>query len=320
MTRSEELRLITKVASLYYEHNLRQIDIANQLYLSQAKVSRLLKRALEENIVRITVSGPRGSPSDLEYTIQQTYGLKDVIVVDTGADEDELLHNLGSAGAYYLESTIKNGECIGISSWSETLLAVANAMTILDNAVKAHVVQILGGIGNPNAAHHAAQLTRVMAQLVNGEATMLQAPGVVGLAGTRSILLSDPFVAKAVSQFDEISMALVGIGSVAPSRLLASSGNVFSKEELGLLRKAGAVGDICLRFFNKDGRSVNTPLEDRVIGISLEQLKRVPRAIGIAGGLRKLGAIRGALMGQWISILITDQLVGQELIGSAKTD
>jgi DNA-binding transcriptional regulator LsrR (DeoR family) len=320
VTRPEELRLIAKVASLYYEHNLRQVDIANQLDLSQAKVSRLLKRALEEKIVRITVSGPRGSHPDLEYTIQQAYGLKDVIVVDAGADEDELLHNLGSAGAYYLETTIKDGECIGISSWSETLLAVANAMTVLDSSIKAHVVQILGGVGNPNAAFHAAQLTRRMAQLVNGDAMVLPAPGVVGLEETRNILLSDPFVAQAVDRFDHITLALVGIGSVAPSRLLASSGNVFSQEELDQLRKAGAVGDICLRFINKDGKPVSTPLENRVIGMSLEQLKRVNRAVGIAGGMRKISAIRGALKGCWISVLVTDQLVAQELVRSANNN
>ena len=313
MTRPEELRLITKVASLYYEYRLRQIDIAHQLDISQAKVSRLLKRALDEDVVRITVSRPTGSYPNLEYEIQQRYGLKEVIVVDTGADADELLRNLGSAGAYYLETTIRNGECIGISSWSETLLAVANAMTMLDSSVKAQVVQILGGVGNPNAAIHAAQLTRRLVSLVNGEATVLSAPGVVGMEETRDILLSDPFVTEAVAKFDEITLAVVGIGSVAPSRLLASSGNVFSQEELDQLRDAGAVGDICLRFFNRDGQPVDTPLEKRVIGMSLAQLKRVNRTVAIAGGQRKISAIRGAVRGGWISVLITDRHVAQEL-------
>lgn len=314
MTRLEELRLITKVASLYYEHNLRQIDIANQLDISQAKVSRLLKRALDEDIVRISVTRPTGSYPDLEFAVQQRYGLKEVIVVDSGADSDELLRNLGSAGAYYLETTIKNSECIGISSWSETLLAVANAMTMLDSSVQAHVVQILGGVGNPNAASHAAQLTRRMASLVNGEATVLSAPGVVGKEETRNILLSDVFVTEAVAKFSDVSLALVGIGSVAPSRLLASSGNVFSQEELDHLRDVGAVGDICLRFFNPEGKPVDTPLDKRVIGMSLDQLKRVPRAVGIAGGNRKIAAIRGAVKGGWVSVLITDRQVAQALL------
>ena len=35
-----------------------------------------------------------------------------------------------------------------------------------------------------------------------------------------------------------------------------------------MLRDAGAVGDICLRFFDGGGVPVSTPLDDRVIGMA----------------------------------------------------
>ncbi len=79
--------------------------------------------------------------------------------------------------------------------------------------------------------------------------------------------------------------------------MLASSGNVFSVEELAMLEASGAVGDICLRFFGRDGQPVITPLNDRVISMTLEQLKKVKRSVGVAGGQRKTEAIRGALKG-----------------------
>ena len=75
----------------------------------------------------------------------------------------------------------------------------------------------------------------------------------------------------------------------------------------------GAVGDICLRFFDNSGIPVATPLDDRVIGMELQQLQRVNRAIGVAGGARKLDAIRGALEGRWINVLITDRLTAEHL-------
>ena len=112
--------------------------------ISQAKVSRLLKRALDDGIVRITVSAPLGCHTALETAIQELYGLKDVIVVDAAPDDEKLLRNLGAAAAFYLETTIRDGEVIGISSWSETLLATANAMQPLPASIRAHVVQILG--------------------------------------------------------------------------------------------------------------------------------------------------------------------------------
>ncbi len=65
---------------------------------------------------------------------------------------------------------------------------------------------------------------------------------------------------------------------------------------------------------------MDTPLHERVIGIELEQLKRVPRAIGVAGGPGKTRAIRAALLGGWINCLITDTYTAQRLLesGSAR--
>ena len=314
MARFEELRLITKVASLYYEHEMRQSDIAAQLDLSQAGVSRLLKRAQEENIVRITVNAPQGSYTELESQLETHYGLKEVIVVESSDDDGQLLRNLGTAAAFYLETTLKRDEVIGISSWSETLLAMTNALHPLGTSYKTKVIQILGGIGNPSAEVHATQLAKRLANLVHGEVTMLPTPGVVGSKETRAVLLEDTFVAKAVAMFDQVTLALVGIGAVNPSRLLASSGNVFTKEEVEKLRTRGWVGDICMRFFDEAGKPVNTPLNDRVIGMTLEQLKKVPRTVGIAGGKRKFTAIKGVLEGKWIHVLITDHLTAERLV------
>ena len=107
-------------------------------------------------------------------------------------------------------------------------------------------------------------------------------------------------------------MAGVSINTV--TKLLASSGNIFSAEELELLRERGAGGDICLRFFDRQGEPLLTPLNERVIGMRLEQLQKVARSVGIAGGQRKLHAIRGALLGHWINVLITDRRTAEALV------
>ena len=99
--------------------------------------------------------------------------------------------------------------------------------------------------------------------------------------------------------------------------MLAASGNVFSAKELKSLSDRGAVGDICLRFFDADGAPVVTPLNERVIAIELADLKRVDRVVGIAGGRRKFAAIRGALRGRRINVLITDRSTAERLVKSA---
>ena len=146
------------------------------------------------------------------------------------------------------------------------------------------------------------------------QGTFLPAPSSVGSAEARDVLLEDPFVRRAMALFEKLDVALVGIGGQQPSGLLASSGNVFSKAELRTVRAAGGVGDIGLRYLRADGRPVDSPLDDRVIGIELEQLKRVPRAIAVAGGPRKTQAIRAALLGGWINCLITDRPTAERLL------
>jgi len=318
--RRDELRLIAKVAGLYHQRGMRQAEIAAQMSLSQSTVSRLLKRAEQEHIVRISVSVPPGAHTELESELEACYGLKEAVIVDTVGDDEQILRDLGSAAAFYVESTLKEGDVIGISSWSATLLAMVDAMHPLPKSARAEVVQILGGVGNPAAEVHAAHLTGRLAAFTHGSGVFLPAPGVAGSAEAARVYMEDPFVRAAAERFAQVSLALVGIGTLEPSRLLASSGNIFSEEELDLLRTRGALGDICLRFFDEQGQRVVTPLDERVIGMRPEQLRMVARSVGIAGGQRKHEAIRGALAGRWINVLITDLGTAEALLARRDND
>jgi DNA-binding transcriptional regulator LsrR (DeoR family) len=319
MARIDELRLMTKVARMYHERELTQPEIAAQLDLSQATVSRLLKRARQEGIVRISVNVPVGAYPELEEALQKKFGLKAAVVVESIDDDDRIMRDIGTAAAFYLETTLKGGEVIGISSWSATILAMVDAMHPISRPLDVKLVQILGGVGNPAAEVNAGRLIGRLASLVRGKATLLPAPGVVASAGARPILEEDRFVREALALFDLVTLALVGIGTVEPSGLLASSGNIFSNEELTMLKEAGAVGDICLRFFDANGVPVSTALDNRVIGMDLDRLKGVERAVALAGGKRKFAAIKGALRGRLVNVLITDLLTAQHLLTEEST-
>lgn len=317
MARIDELRMMTKVARMYYGMQLKQTQIAEQLDISQATTSRLLKRAMDEQIVRINISIPVGIYSDIESELERVYGLKEAIVVDSTLDDENIIKDIGAAAAYYLEQTIKPGEVIGLSSWSKTLMAMVDAMNPLSHQDGTQVVQILGGAGNPAVEGHAVHLVRRMAVLVQGEPFFLSAPGVVGSAETRQLYLKDQFVAQALAMFPRVTLGLVGIGSVFPSDMLASSGNIFSTQELEGLRQMGAAGDVCLRYFDVNGAPIQTPMNERVIGMELDQLKKIKRCVGVAGGKRKATAIRGAVRGHYINVLITDINTAKELINAA---
>jgi len=314
MARIDELRLMSKVARMYYEQGLRQTEIMHRLSMSQSTISRLLKRAEKAGIVRITISVPSGVNPDLEEALQDRFGLREAIVVDSMDDDEQIVRDLGPAAAYYVETTLRPTDVVGISSWSAALLAMVDSMQPNTRSSGARVVQILGGVGNPGAEAHATHLTRRFANLVGGTATLLPAPGVVGSSDAKRVLMKDRYVEEAMRLIDTVTLALVGIGSIEPSRMLAQSGNVFSPKELQTLSAQGAVGDICLRFFDRNGAPLATPLANRVIGMDLEQLRHAERVVGVAGGRRKMPAIRGALMGRLISVLITDRNTAQRLL------
>ncbi|MFL7839716.1 MAG: sugar-binding transcriptional regulator [Candidatus Promineifilaceae bacterium] len=318
MANIDELRLMTRVARMYYERDMRQSDIAGQLGLSQATISRLLNRSRDEGIIRISVNVPQGVYSEMEEELVAAYDLRDAIVVDCISENEQIVQrDIGAAAAYYVESTIKPNEVIGLSSWSSNLLALVDAMHQVPRKPGVQVVQILGGVGNPGAEMHAARLTGRLARLVNGKATFLPAPGIVGSPASLNVLLADPYVNEAMALFQQVSLALVGIGTVEPSELLAESGNIFSGTELDILRGEGAVGDILLHFFDEYGQPIETSLNSRVISMSLPQLQQVDRAVGVAGGRRKQEAILGALRGNLINVLITDCYTAKRLLEKA---
>jgi DNA-binding transcriptional regulator LsrR (DeoR family) len=313
--RSPDLRLMTRIARLYHEEGLNQTEVARRLGITQVAVSRLLKKAEEHGIVRTTVVTPPGAFADLEGLLEEKFGLSQAIVGDASRDSEEsVLNAIGSAAAQFLESTLKAGEVIGISSWSASLLSMVEHMHPLRRAEGCLVVQILGGVGNPSAEQHANRLAIRLARFVHGDTRFLPAPGVVGSASAAKVLAQDPYVRETVALFEKVTLALVGVGSIEPSALVASSGNTFSRGELEDLQKNGAVGDICLRFFDDDGCEVRGALDGRVIGLDLESLRRVPRSVALCGGKRKYSAILGALRGKWVNTLITDQHTAQRLI------
>jgi len=314
MARVDELRLITRAAHMYYQEGIRQADIATRLQLSQSTVSRLLRRAMQESIVRFSINVPKGIYLELENLLCAKYGIKEVIIADCMDDSDEASTTaIASAGAFWLENALAENEVIGISSWSSTLQRLVEHLHPFKYKRASRVVQLLGGMGFAQAQLKATEMAVALAHMTGAKAELLAAPCITGSRDSRAILLGDDQTHKTLSGFCHITLALVGIGSVLPSRNLVSSGNSFSDPELAHLAQLGAVGDILLRFYRSDGQPVQSHVDERVIGMPLPDLKKVNRVVGLAGGRHKIAAIAGALRGKLLSTLITDCHTAQRL-------
>lgn len=308
---TDELRLLAKIARMYHERGIRQPQIAADLHISQSRVSRLLRQASELGIVRTTVSLPSGVYTDMEEELEARYGLLDSVIVDTDGDT---VRALGAAAATYLAETLTSGDIVGISSWSSTLLATVEAMRPKTGLAVKVVTQLVGGNGDPRVQVDATRLIDRFASLTGAQPEFLSTPGLVNDPAVRDALLADPAVTGVLQIWNQLSVALLGVGSIEPSPLLQRSGNAIDPEQQAELKQLGAIGDVCIRFFDQDGNLINSQFNDRVLAITPKQLKAVPRRIGVAGGSEKLTAIAAAVKGGWINTLITDLNTAQYLL------
>lgn len=310
-------RLISKVSLLYYNLDLTQQQIANRLNLSRPKVSRLLKQAKELGIVKITVE-PTASKSIAEETeLEKKYDLNEVIIVDPeyfdeSTTSQALKIQLGKAGSRYLRRTISDNDFIGMT-WGSTLSIMIETMEpIPTNGV--HAIQLLGGVGPPEAKEHSIDIVRRLAQLLNARLTLLQVPGIVNSPETKEVLIADKRVNEALNLFSKINTVYVGIGAIGTNTVLHKKGSDFSAELQSQILNSNAIGDIGLNFFDIDGKPVDTSFKDHFIGITLEELKKIRTVVGIAGGDEKFEAILGALKGKHINVLITDKKTALRLL------
>jgi len=311
---SDQLRLMSKIARMYHERGIRQPQIAAELHISQSRISRLLRQAVELGIVKTIVTLPGGVYTDLEENLAQRYHLADVALVDADGASGDVIPALSGTAATYLTETLATGDVVGISSWSATLLATAETMRPKNGASVDVVTQLVGGVGDPRVQVSANRLLDRFSTVTGARPVFMPAPGLVTDPAARRALLQDPSVAPALKAWQRLSVALVGIGSLTPSPMLRSSGNATDPDQQDKLRRLGAVGDVCLRFFDEDGQLVASEFNDRVLGITPEQFRQVPRRIAVAGGSEKTGAIHAALAGGWINILITDLETARRLL------
>jgi len=312
----ENLRMMTKVAHLYYSKNMVQTDIAKTLGLSQARVSRLLTAAEDRRIVRKVVVPPKGLFSEMERGIEEKFGLTQVHIIDgEGESQNQLTESLGISLASVFEVLPLESKTIGFTSWSRAMREFANSLSSLPRAGAERIVEMLGGVGEPALQHQATSATEKLASLTGAEAMFLRVPGVVSSKAMKSAILEgDPHAVSALQALDQIDVALLGVGSADAADHMQGGSNFFTDEQFELAKEKGAVGEINLRFINSQGEPIEFPYDENVIGVSLEQVRKAQIRIAVAGGERKRDAVLAAARGGWVTVLITDTETAKYLL------
>ena len=312
-------RTLYEIARHYYELSKTQNEIAESLGISRSQVSRALKRAQDKGIVVTHVIPPKFDFSDLEARLCSAFGLRDAVVILGSVGPSRLLtQNLGMAGAKYLDETVKDGQIVGVS-WGATLRELVTAINGLKPRPRdIMVIPLLGGQGQASPDLQVNDIASRVSMAFGGSHLFLHAPSFVDTPEARSTMLNDSNIRQVADKWGTADLVVMGIGCfVPPSTLLEEGG--FPPDELVELTKMGVVGDMCMRFFDVHGKPVDTPLDERIIGISLEQLKATECVVAVAGGVNKSRAILGALRTGAVDVLITDDVVARKVLELAES-
>lgn len=305
----KEKRLLTKVSQMYYDENKTQQEIADKYGISRPSVSRLLQKARQKGIVEIKVHN-EFSFTVLEKELEKELNLREVIITPTDKDEG-LKQLLAEAAAGYLTRILKDDDIIGIS-WGTTLAYVPE---YIKNETRDVVfVPLVGGVGQSRLDVHSNQIVLNLARAFNGKWQLLHAPAIVDSEEVRKSLLSDTNISRSLEIASNSNVALIGIGApLAPNSTILETG-YYNDKVLNDLERAGAVCDLCSIFINSEGKVCNVELNQRVIGISTDNLKKIPIVTAVAGGVDKHEAILAALKGHYINVLVTDEKTGEFLL------
>ncbi|MGH3738826.1 MAG: sugar-binding transcriptional regulator [Micromonosporaceae bacterium] len=305
--RPAELIRAAAIARRYYIDNASKVEIAEEFGISRFKVARVLDEARAAGLVRIDIAVPAEIDPELSDRLRTRYGLREAIVVATPDDSDHTLRQqLGRIAAGYLTEVVEEGDVVGLAC-SRTLHAMTLALTELP---KITVVQ-LTGVHPGGVEENSVELVRRVASLARGPAFPVYAPLLVSDAATARGLRQQPQVAEAMKRYRDLTTAVVAIGSWHPPMSLVRDSLAPADGER--LRKQGVRAEVCAGLLDDAGKPVSA-LADRVIAISVEQLREVPEVIAVAGGPHKSAAIRAALRGGFITSLVTDADVAARLL------
>lgn len=313
MNENEKLNLLASVATLYYEHNMTQSEIAERLFTSRSKISRLLKEAREKNVVTITINEPWERLFKIEKQFLDKFKLHDVRIINTkGCDYPTTLHRLGEIAAYYIDGIIDKNTILGIS-WGNTIYNTIQNIKSNKN-IPLTVVQIMGAALKNNPQIDGIDLTKQFANAYGGTYHYLYAPLFVKDKDMREKLMKDPYISDTLSLAKRSTIILTSIGSIN-STISNSAWNAYIDSYTQFeLQSNGVVGHIGGHFYDINGKKADVELNKNIIGIELEDFLKVPNVICVAGSEEKAKALLGAIRGGYIKTLITDDTAALKIL------
>jgi DNA-binding transcriptional regulator LsrR (DeoR family) len=302
---------------MYYLDGKSQAEIAAEYEISRPTVANILKQCREEGIVEIRIEDSSSSlVSALSNQLQAELALETVTVVPSEGDPLANLVSTGKAAGELLHTLLEDSMEIGIS-WGTSLYQLVSNISRKSYA-GIEVIQMVGGLGADNVNMDGFELAQALAKKLNGTYKTIQAPICVQTRELKEMLEEEHRISQVLEKMTSIDIALVGISSDIPESSSLVREGFISVEEQEKILKAGAVGHICGYHYDKQGKFLLVSANERVVGVGKEELKGLPRVIGVAAGAQKGRAILGAARGGIINGIVTDEAAALAILSSLK--
>ncbi|GAA1700421.1 sugar-binding domain-containing protein [Microbacterium sediminicola] len=303
----DDRALLAAVARAFYLDDKSQVEIANELEISRFKVARLLTRARDEGVVSITIND-RGLPDTaLAARLGAALGIRSCHVVRSHGDEDAVREQIGATAATLLSDTLAPDEVLGVT-WGRTLLATTSQLV---HVPRISIVQLTGVVAG-DISSSPIEVARQVSRRSGGRVYPIFSPLYVQDRETAVGLRSHPDIGAAMELFPKVTTAVLSVGAWDPPD--SQIKDVLPIDALANAIAGGCVADIAGILLKEDGTPVDPTFEERCVNISLDQLKRIPRVIAVAGGSAKADAIRAVARGGLISELVTDHALAEAVL------
>ena len=313
MINLQEKNFLVEIAKEYYEHGKTQADIAKRFNISRPMVSRKLAEARETGIVKIFIDSSFDNMSTLEQKLFAKFNLKGLCVASVPDNDEALAVQLTArAGAQYLSKFIKLGDRIGVG-WGWTLYEMSSYFPQLPIGTSL-VCQITGSVDNAMTRGYANEIVSNFYQKLSArEAYSFPCPVMVSSNHIANALTNDPKINNVLSLGKECNKLFVNIALPDRKSCLYQAGYI-DDSDLGRLHSHQAVGSICCRFFNQNGDICDEELNNRTLGISIDEIKKSECVMACITGRDKAESVYYALKANFIDVLVIDSVTAEAIL------
>ena len=298
-----EESLMIKIAWYYYFENMTQQSVADTLGISRMRVIKLLDRARQTGIIQFRLRKDGETRMKLERGLMERYHLNDAFIVPSSLSKSQVNAAIAEAASMYISERLTENSFINMGYGDTPSRILNNLATMAERPITC--VSLTGGVSY--------YLPDTRSNVFNAKLHLIPTPLLASSREMADAMRHEASVTEVSRMISLAQLTVVGLGAMHETATIFKSG-ILNRNDFLYLQMQGAVGDLLSHFIDSEGRLIETPLEERLISTSLDKLKALKNVIGVAAGDVKVNAIRAALRGGYLDVLITDDHTAEILL------